>query len=61
MLDECEGCSGDIGILDEVVDQYDLQTLLELWGTDGAAGDIDGDGTVGVSDLLVMLVNWGPC
>ncbi len=61
MLDECEGCSGDIGTLDDVVDQYDLQTLLELWGTDGMAGDIDGDGTVGVSDLLIMLVNWGQC
>ncbi|MBP27147.1 MAG: hypothetical protein CMJ63_02860 [Planctomycetaceae bacterium] len=61
MLDECEGCSGDIGILDDVVDLYDLQALLGLWGTDDTAGDIDGDGTVGISDLLAMLVNWGPC
>ena len=61
MLDECEGCSGDIGTLDDVVDQYDLQTLLGLWGTDDMASDIDGDGVVGVGDLLAMLVNWGPC
>jgi hypothetical protein len=61
MLDECEGCSGDIGTPDDVVDQYDLQTLLGLWGADDTAGDIDGDGTVGISDLLAMLVNWGPC
>ncbi|MDP6480069.1 MAG: GC-type dockerin domain-anchored protein, partial [Phycisphaerales bacterium] len=60
-LDECEGCSGDIGTPDDVVDQYDLQTLLGLWGADDTAGDIDGDGTVGISDLLAMLVNWGPC
>ena len=24
-------------------------------------GDLDGDGTVGVSDLLILLANWGPC
>ena len=46
---------------DGVVDEYDLQTLLGLWDTDDTAGDIDGDGTVGISDLLAMLVNWGPC
>ncbi|MEE9129589.1 MAG: S8 family serine peptidase [Phycisphaerales bacterium] len=26
-----------------------------------ATGDLDGDGTVGASDLLILLVNWGPC
>ena len=24
-------------------------------------GDIDGDGVVGVKDLLILLGNWGPC
>ncbi len=24
-------------------------------------GDLDGDGTVGVLDLLILLANWGPC
>ncbi len=24
-------------------------------------GDIDGDGTVGTSDLLILLASWGPC
>ena len=24
-------------------------------------GDLDGDGVVGASDLLILLVNWGPC
>ncbi|MEE8156233.1 MAG: FG-GAP-like repeat-containing protein [Phycisphaerales bacterium] len=24
-------------------------------------GDIDGDGSVGASDLLILLANWGPC
>ena len=26
-----------------------------------ALGDIDGNGSVGASDLLILLVNWGPC
>ena len=26
-----------------------------------ALGDHDADGNVGVSDLLVLLANWGPC
>ena len=25
------------------------------------SGDLDGDGIVGVSDLLILLANWGPC
>lgn len=24
-------------------------------------GDLDGDGSVGASDLLILLTNWGPC
>ena len=28
---------------------------------EGPPGDLDGDGTVGASDLLIMLANWGPC
>ncbi len=24
-------------------------------------GDLDGDGTVGATDLLILLANWGPC
>ena len=24
-------------------------------------GDLDNDGQVGVSDLLILLLNWGPC
>jgi hypothetical protein len=27
----------------------------------GPAADVDGDGTVGFSDLLVVLAAWGPC
>ncbi|MEE8156342.1 MAG: hypothetical protein V3T53_15415 [Phycisphaerales bacterium] len=27
----------------------------------GIPGDLDGDGHVGASDLLILLVSWGPC
>ena len=29
-------------------------------GTD-VLGDLDGDGSVGISDLLILLAEWGPC
>ena len=36
--------------------------VLTVWHEDCAPlGDLDGDGTVGVSDLLSLLANWGPC
>ena len=28
---------------------------------DGIFGDIDGDGSVGIGDLLALLASWGPC
>jgi hypothetical protein len=31
------------------------------WGPVGPLGDLDGDCSVGASDLLILLVNWGPC
>ena len=27
----------------------------------GAVGDLDGDGVVGVADLLILFAQWGPC
>lgn len=29
--------------------------------TPGSPADLDGDGSVGTSDLLILLSNWGPC
>jgi subtilisin-like proprotein convertase family protein len=35
---------------------------VEVWGLlPPCPGDIDGDGTVGVLDFLLMLGQWGPC
>jgi hypothetical protein len=30
-------------------------------GTAGILGDLDGDGVVGITDLLLLLAAWGPC
>src|SRR5690606_24241346 len=30
-------------------------------GTPPHIGDLDGNGVIDVSDLLVLLANWGPC
>ena len=39
----------------------DLVRVLEAWGNKGGNEDIDGDGTVGMGDLLLVLAEWGPC
>jgi len=36
-------------------------TTLSLDPTNGTPGDINGDGVVGVDDLLIMLSQWGSC
>ncbi|MHC4414116.1 MAG: M28 family peptidase [Planctomycetota bacterium] len=35
--------------------------LLEHAGLLGRPGDLDGDGRVGILDLLALLAGWGPC
>ena len=40
----------------------DLPSLLDEWGLNaGGPPDFDGDGNVGILDLLFLLDNWGPC
>jgi hypothetical protein len=42
----------------------DLERLAmtnPVWLQSAEAGDVDGDGEVGVDDLLTMLASWGPC
>ena len=34
--------------------------VMEVMGLN-PVGDLDGDGSVGVSDLLILLASWGPC
>ena len=41
--------------------RIDIGAAVSLGPTAPTLGDIDIDGTVGVSDLLALLGNWGPC
>ncbi|MHC4416322.1 MAG: hypothetical protein ACYS0G_13670 [Planctomycetota bacterium] len=36
-----------------------LEFAVEPYGGGGAPGDLDGDGVVGIGDLLILLANWG--
>ncbi len=36
-------------------------SLVKYASMAGVPGDLDGDGTVGVADLLMLLSAWGPC
>jgi hypothetical protein len=40
-----------------IVDAAQLDVAVEI----GAAADLDGDGSVGIADLLILLAAWGPC
>ncbi|HJO16368.1 MAG TPA: hypothetical protein QF800_05710 [Phycisphaerales bacterium] len=48
----------------------DCEMVHGLWNGGGCGdtvcpaycpGDVDGDGTVGVNDILIVIANWGPC
>jgi len=41
------------------VDTNDLMILLFEWGQSDSPADLDGDGTVGIVDFLLLLANWG--
>ena len=58
--DECE-CIADLNG-DNFVDLLDIIEVLAQWlaATDGLP-DIDGDGTVGLGDLMLVLNAYGPC
>ena len=45
--------TGEVGILE-------LLGLLSEWSLLGSLYDFDGGG-VGITDLLLLLANWGPC
>jgi hypothetical protein len=46
-----------------LIDPYFFDTLIDdvYFGGPIDAGDLDGDGAVGVADLLLLLEAWGPC
>lgn len=42
-------------------DSNNLSVLIDMTCTPAAPGDVDGDGIVGVSDVLLVLASWGAC
>ncbi|MCP4759452.1 MAG: CehA/McbA family metallohydrolase [Planctomycetes bacterium] len=54
----------DVTYLTAWAQRSDLDRLAltnPVWLQNAAAGDVDGDGEVGVNDLLAMLASWGVC
>ena len=45
--------------LDGEITSADLNGVVAV--LEPALADLDGDGTVGITDLLTLLGNWGPC
>ena len=39
----------------------DILQLLGDYGTSNPDSDVDGDGFVGVNDVLALIAAWGPC
>jgi len=46
---------GDLDGGDASAPELTMEGLMKAWGTDDPAYDLDGDGTVGMNDLLAML------
>ncbi len=42
-------------------DSANMSVMINQTCRPGPIGDLDGDGHVGVKDLLILLGNWGPC
>ncbi len=69
VADACAGASGatvDMGAYEFQGTSCDLGTMLEMlaaWGRCNDCGtcpaDFDGDCSVGILDLLILLGNWG--
>ena len=44
---------------DSRVDIQDLLALIDRWGSSDADGDLNGDGSVAIGDLLIVLSAFG--
>ena len=42
-------------------DSANMSVMINQTCSPGPIGDLDGDGLVGASDLLILLANWGAC
>ncbi|MFK7960492.1 MAG: CRTAC1 family protein [Phycisphaerales bacterium] len=55
--DNCQAIPGDLDG-DLAVGPADLTIVLDAWGTADGAADVDGNGTVGFGDVLMLLAHW---
>ncbi|MBG81134.1 MAG: hypothetical protein CMJ39_10580 [Phycisphaerae bacterium] len=56
-----EDCPGDVAGDDGVVNVEDVLALLAAFGGTDPDFDIDGNGTVDVNDILIVIASWGEC
>ena len=57
--DECE-CSGD-ATRDGIVNVDDIIAVILAWGSNDPDADIDGNGIVDATDLVLVLGGYGAC
>ena len=50
--------TGPASVVEAAIDGLRLTATI---CDDAIPGDLDGDGSVGASDLLILLASWGPC
>lgn len=55
VIDLCQTIPPDVNV-DFIVDATDLGMIVQAWGT--PVHDLDGDGTTGFSEILMVLVAW---
>ncbi|MHC4415491.1 MAG: hypothetical protein ACYS0G_09425 [Planctomycetota bacterium] len=55
------GIGNDVQWSFNTPDSVHAGDVLTLVGVTGRLGDLDGDGFVGIGDLLILLAAWGPC
>lgn len=45
----------------ELADAAGIEMVVKITEPSGIEGDVDGDGTVGITDLLGVISSWGRC
>ena len=57
--DECE-CPADLND-DQIVNVDDVLLVIAAFGQNSSTADVDGNGTVDILDILLVIEGWGTC